>query len=132
MGDKCSDFTKRREMINRNAEDNMVYLDQVSLNRMKPRYEKSGYSIPKWIQFCEAAISMGFRVGVYAAVTTVSKYIYLSRGGITKKVRFSNHRASYAMEDAGDCDYYIGRGNFGVITTEQLLEKIKDIGKEAV
>jgi hypothetical protein len=41
------------------------------------------------------------------------------------KIRFSNHKANYSQEQNNDSDYYVGVGNNGVITTEQLIDKIQ-------
>lgn len=82
------------------------------------------YPIPKWIIFCKEMIRRGWVVKLHAAKTTVSKYIYLEKGKYNIKVRFSNHKANKIKELNKDSDFYVGKGNKGVITTDQLLNKL--------
>jgi len=106
----------------------LTEITQEKLDSYKPRYLKGGYPVPKWIVFCEGALKLGFKVSLHRAHTTFSKYIFITgRDGATKKVRFSNHKAAYYKEVAGDCDYYVGVGHQGIITTEQLLDILKGV-----
>lgn len=91
---------------------------------LKPSYIKKGYPVPKWIQFSQILIGNGWTVELYRSKTTLSKYLYISCGGMEYKIRFSNHKANKAKEEMMDCDFYVGVGNQGVITTEELIEII--------
>lgn len=90
----------------------------------RERRKKSEYPEPKWIMFCETMLDEGMTLSIYESKTTVSKYIWVSRGQLTVKVRFSNHRPNNVMQQVEDCDYYVGVSNGKVITTEQVIEKI--------
>jgi len=94
------------------------------LKSLEPRYTKQGYSVPKWIIFCKELIKNGWEVSLYRSKSTVSKYVFIKKDDKKYKVRFSNHKANRQKEDTGDCNFYVGVGNKGVITTEQLLEWI--------
>jgi hypothetical protein len=95
------------------------------LNDLKPGYIKSGYEVPKWIQFSENMIRLGCVVELIRSKSTVSKYLYISRGNKNFKVRFSNHKPNKYMEREEDCDYYVGVRNKGCMTTEQVIEDLK-------
>ena len=97
------------------------------LNNFIPTYHKKGYPTPKWIQFCIAMIDLGWSVKLYRAKTTYSKYVYIIKRNKSLKIRFSNHRASFNKEMSSDSDYYVGVGNNGIITTEELIEIIKKL-----
>lgn len=71
-----------------------------------------GHDLPKWVLYGSAMLRAGLTVKVYKAETTVSKYIYVSDGKTTIKVRFSNHNPNPSR--ARDVDIVIG----GKITTE--------------
>lgn len=94
------------------------------LNELKPKYLRSGYPIPKWMIFSETLIKRGWIVKMYAAKTTVSKYLYIRFKKMAYKIRFSDHKANKMAERNKDADFYIGRGNFGTITTGVLLRKL--------
>jgi hypothetical protein len=102
-------------------------LTQRYLDSQKPSYIKNGYPVPKWIIFSEKMLELGFIVSLHKAKSTYSKYIYLNKGLKKYKVRFSNHRANRGAELSNDCDFYVGVGNRGVITTEYLIEHIKKL-----
>jgi hypothetical protein len=104
----------------------MQELNKEYLDKIKPNYLKNGYPVPKWIQFSEAMIDLGCQVELHQTQATVSKYIYLTKDNKKLKIRFSNHKANHQMETKQDCDYYVGVGNYGVVTTEQLIVKLKD------
>ncbi len=95
------------------------------LENLKPSYTKQNYLVPKWIQFSEELIKNEWIVKLHRAKTTVSKYLYIFKNNLEYKIRFSNHKANKEKEFSNDCDFYVGIGNRGVITTEQLLEIIK-------
>lgn len=99
------------------------------LDSLKPHYLENGYPIPKWIEFSETLIKWGCEVELLEAKTTYSKYLYVKKGRENIKVRFSNHKPSYKREANGDSDYYVGVGNFGIVTTEHLLKKLELEGR---
>jgi len=69
---------------------------------------QQGYEVQKWIIFCNYLIFIGFSLFMYESKSTVSKYIYVRRGGRELKIRFSNHKPNYHKEDTGDCDFFVG------------------------
>lgn len=91
---------------------------------LKPGYLTNGWPIPKWIQFAQILLGNGWSVDLYRSKTTLSKYLFISHGGKEYKIRFSNHKANKDNEDNMDCDFYVGVGNNGVITTEELIQII--------
>ena len=98
----------------------------INLDFLKHRvaYSKSlGYEKPKWIEFCEVMLVYGYTLTLYEARETVSKYITVSNGTKSFKVRFSNHKPIKARELQGDCDCFVGRTNLGVTTTHQAIQK---------
>lgn len=106
----------------------MADLEEINaarLEELKKQYKADGWPVPKWLQFCEAMLHDGWTVRVYRAQTTISKYVHITKGRKRLKVRFSNHRASWRTEAVGDSDIYVGVGNRGTITTEQVIEIIR-------
>ncbi len=90
-------------------------------------YAKKGWNPPpKWIQFCQSMLTKGWKISLYRAKTTVSKYLYVRKDTYNRtkifKIRFSNHKANWRKENDRDCDFYVGMGNKGVITTEYLID----------
>jgi hypothetical protein len=94
---------------------------------LEPSYIKQGYPVPKWIQFSKTLLNDGWTIRLHRAKTTFSKYLYINKGELSLKIRFSNHKANRGAEDRNDSDYYVGVGNKGVITTEQLIIQIKEL-----
>lgn len=84
------------------------------------------YQTPKYLLFILEMNNLGFRVGLKEAKTTFSKYVLIEKGTQKYKIRFSNHRSKLSRELEQDCDFYVGVGNLGVITTEQVIEQIKE------
>lgn len=84
-----------------------------------------GWPTAKWIQFCRTLMAEGYKVSLYEAQYTVSKYITVRKGKRTFKVRFSNHKPIPAREAAGDCDFFVGVTNLGVTNTEQALAAVR-------
>jgi hypothetical protein len=98
----------------------------VTKSQLDARAEYSvskGYSVQKWIQFCRSMMDEGFRVNVYEAQTTFSKYIVITdpKGHRKFKVRFSNHRPNKRAESEEDSDFYVGVANNKTTTTEQAI-----------
>lgn len=84
-----------------------------------------GYPIPKWVDFCAQMVDLGFHVTFIDAKSTVSKYVYVSKGVKVFKVRFSNHKPNPRDERKKTSDFYVGVSNFGVTTTEDAIKAIK-------
>lgn len=80
-----------------------------------------GFNTPKYIEFCEKFLRQGYKVKLYRAQKTVSKYIYISRGNKTFKVRFSNHRPNKFKEATNDCDFFVGVSNKQVTRTADAI-----------
>lgn len=93
----------------------------VSKGFLKRRAEASiaqGFKKQKWIEFCELLLEKNLSVHIYEARTTKSKYIYVKRKGKEVKIRFSDHKPNRHKELTNDCDFFVGRTNTGVRTTE--------------
>jgi hypothetical protein len=96
------------------------------LQQRAERSTSKGYAKQKWISFCEALLSDGYRLSIYEARQTFSKYITVhGRGAKPFKVRFSNHRPIAARERAGDCDFFVGVTNLTITTTDQALAAVR-------
>lgn len=88
------------------------------------RSEAKGYTKQKWVSFCEAMLDRGYRLTIYEARKTFSKYITVRGPGGSFKVRFSNHMPIKSRELQGDCDFFVGWTHTGVRTTEQAIEAV--------
>lgn len=75
----------------------------------------------KWMQFARYFINEGYEVELYEARQTFSKYLTVIRGEHRFKVRFSNHKPILEREINGDCDYFVGRTNLRVSTTDTAI-----------
>jgi len=86
----------------------------------------AGYPKQKWVIFCEVLIAAGFRLNLYEARQTESKYITVTRKGEERsyKVRFSSHRPNIQKDDP--CDFFVGYSSRGITTTEQALAAVRD------
>lgn len=96
----------------------------ISQNFLDERYRKSaegGYPKAKWIEFCEEMLRQGFRISLYEAKKTFSKYITIYHGGQSFKVRFSNHKPIPQRELKGDCDFFVGVTNLTVSRTSDAI-----------
>jgi hypothetical protein len=80
-----------------------------------------GFGKTKWIEFCEHLNSRGLKCYLYEARQTLSKYITVTDGKSSVKVRFSNHKPIKSREIAGDCDFFVGVTNTGVRTTADAI-----------
>lgn len=95
--------------------------------RLRARQSLSrGYEIPMWVLLCADLIKDGYKVELYEAKTTYSKYIYVSRNRKTFKVRISNHKPNKFKETTGDCDFFVGITHTGVRTTGDAYDAIKE------
>lgn len=99
----------------------MKNLTPIYLHDIIPGYTNKGYPVPKWITFSLTMLNEGWDVVLQQSKTTVSKYIHITKGSASYKIRFSNHKANKEKESSQDSDYYIGVGHNGIITTEQLI-----------
>lgn len=90
--------------------------------------QRQGYEVPKYISFARILLAEGFRLQMYEAQRTVSKYLTVSVEGFRKtyKVRFSNHKPIRQREIAGDCDFFVGRTHLGVTTTAMALRAVRE------
>jgi hypothetical protein len=80
----------------------------------------------KWIIFCETLMTQGFRVELYEARETVSKYVTISKMGKSFKVRFSNHKPIKHRQMKGDCDFFVGVSHSLVTTTNDALKAVHE------
>lgn len=80
-----------------------------------------GYTKQKWVYFCEQLLKYDYELKLYEAQNTVSKYITVKKGDYFFKVRFSDHKPIQEREINGDCDFFVGRTNLGITTTEDAL-----------
>lgn len=80
----------------------------------------------KWISFCEYLLARGYKLSLYEARQTVSKYITVTKNNSPKKfkVRFSNHKPIQYKEDAGDCDFFVGVSNNKVTNTQDAIKAV--------
>lgn len=95
--------------------------------RINDRYQKT-WGWPKWALFCQELMNEGYHVEIYESQSTVSKYIWVwhvEQPADPIKVRFSNHPPNEVKERHGDCDYYVGKGNYGYRTTQECLDQIR-------
>jgi hypothetical protein len=106
-----------------NKPDEML-ISQSYLDQIKPGYTNKGYSIPKWITFCEVMLQNNWKVILHEAKSTHSKYIYASKNDKKVKVRFSDHLPNKNAQDINDSDYYVGVSHYGCIRTEELIDKL--------
>lgn len=99
----------------------MKELTQGYLNNIKPSYLNAGYPIPKWILFSETMLQNGYKVRLYRAQRTVSKYLYISNRNHKVKVRFSNHKPSTQQQRNEDSDFYVGISNGKCMRTGEVI-----------
>lgn len=103
----------------------LMTVDENFLVPIKQRYNQGNWPMAKWIIFCETMIEDGWTVKLYDSKSTVSKYLYISKRDLKFKIRFSNHKPNYQKETQEDCDFYVGVGHLGVMTTEELIQLLK-------
>lgn len=87
------------------------------------------YGKAKWIEFAEDLLHNGYKVSLYEAKTTFSKYLTIEKGNKKFKVRFSNHRPNINKELENDCDFFVGVTNFEVHTTKDALNAVRNYFK---
>jgi len=115
-------MAKRKPLEYKNIDAN--YLESV-----KPGYLAKGFTIPKWVTFCETLLADDWSVKLHESQSTVSRYIYVNKNGHNFKVRFSNHKPSKTKEEINDSDFYVGISHFGVMRTEDVIKKLNQLVK---
>lgn len=103
--------------------------ERVTLPFLQERARRAialGYQKQRWIEFCETLLADGFSITLYEARRTVSKYVTVSRGDRSFKVRFSNHRPIKSREAAADCDFFVGVCNAVTTNTTQALAAVRE------
>ena len=100
-----------------------AYNQYITEDFLKSR-ENVDKPIQKWILFCRYFMSKGYKIRLYEARKTVSKYITLIKDGKSCKVRFSNHRPIREREKNKHCDFFVGVTNFQVITAHDVALKV--------
>ena len=93
------------------------------------RAAQVGFGKQKWVEFCEILMAEGFKLTLYEARKTFSKYITVRRKGSKGKafkVRFSNHKPIRQRELNGDCDFFVGISHTGVTTTRDALNAVRN------
>jgi hypothetical protein len=101
------------------ANGNLV--NQKFIKQRLEALEAKGFGKTKWIEFCEHLTNRGLKCYLYEARQTLSKYITVTDGKSSVKVRFSNHKPIKHRELAGDCDFFVGVTNTGVRTTQDAI-----------
>lgn len=87
---------------------------------LKARYEraaKAGWGKAKWIELCETLMADGYKLSLYEARKTHSKYINVKNGKKRFKIRVSNHKPIKHREVRQDCDFFVGITNIGPAAT---------------
>lgn len=100
-----------------------AYNQYITEDFLKSR-ENTDKPVQKWILFCRYFMSKGYKIRLYEARRTVSKYITLIKDGKSCKVRFSNHRPIREREKNKDCDFFVGVTNFQVITAHDVALQV--------
>ena len=88
------------------------------------------YGKQKWIIFAEELLHKGFKISLYEARRTFSKYLTVEKDGKYFKVRFSNHKPIKERELNNDCDLFVGVTNYKVTTTEDALQAVYEYFKK--
>jgi len=83
------------------------------------------YSTPKYLLFMREMLRDGWEAKIYEVER--SKYVFITKDDFIFKIRFSNHKPIYQRQKANDCDFYVGISHKQTFTTEQVIEKIKNI-----
>ena len=96
---------------------------QINENYLNSRISKK-FGKQKWILFCEELLAQGFKIEMYEAIKTVSKYITVSKGAKKFLVRFSNHSPKHNLEIKGTCDFFVGVCNLKTTTTKDALKAV--------
>ena len=84
-----------------------AYNQYITEDFLKSR-ENIDKPVQKWILFCRYFMSKGYKIRLYEARRTVSKYITLNK----------------------DCDFFVGVTNFQVITAHDVALKVLNFFEE--
>lgn len=87
------------------------------VEELEKKYKELDIPIPKYLAFCRYALEHGYKLHLYNAQRTVSKYVTVHDGRKRFKIRWSNHKPNFEREVSGDCDFFVGITNLGVTTT---------------
>jgi len=99
-------------------------INELRCDRMIQNYP-SQYSTPKYMTFMSTMLKEGWEVKMH--IVKDSKYVFVEKGDLIFKIRFSNHKPAYHRQKKNDCDFYVGISHKQVHTTDQIIQKIKDI-----
>ena len=100
-----------------------IDLDMIEI--IEDRYDGAGFSSPKYLQYIKMALEKNYKVSLYDAQTTVSKYVTVKKGKRTFKVRFSNHKPNKTKELNNECDFFVGITHLGITNTDNAWEATK-------
>jgi hypothetical protein len=103
---------------NRFREPGGANADMTLIQYLEDAYTKSVWPVPKYISFCRKALEAGYRVKLYEAQRTVSKYVTVRYHKYTYKVRFSNHKPLLEREKQKDCNFFVGITNLRTTTSD--------------
>lgn len=109
-------------MATRPAKARNANVDAALINARSAWAHLRGYNTPRYLDFCRKMLSHGFVVTLYEARKTNSKYVTVSNGDMSFKVRFSDHRPIPTRERDGDCDFFVGVTNRTVTTTDGAIK----------
>lgn len=88
------------------------------------------YEAPKYLQFMRVFLELGYVVKLYkGGKKGISKYVFVKKQNQILKIRFSDHLPVQEYENAGDCDFYVGISHNQTSTTEEVIQKIKNLTK---
>lgn len=102
-------------------------INRLRLDRMIERYPNQ-YPTPKYMTFMHEMLKEGWEVKLHTVKH--SKYIFVTKGDLIFKIRFSNHKPAYTRQKNNDSDFYVGISHKQVHTTDQIIKKIKTIENE--
>lgn len=100
--------------------NDLVITQQFLNSRVSAKFGKQ-----KWISFCEKFVEdPRFKITLYEARKTFSKYITFHYKDKTYKVRFSNHKPMRRRENEGDCDFFVGVTHLNISTTDDAIKAV--------
>lgn len=96
-------------------------VDLENFDTLFPQEYLLRFGYPAWGRLVYQLLLRDFRVDVVEAVSTKSKYLYVSgQHDYRAKVRISDHRPGLRR----DWDYYVGDGDDGLISWRSVLQKL--------
>lgn len=87
-------------------------------------YLISGYEVPRWLLAKDFFSELNLKVKVVKSRTTKSKYLYISNRYKEIKLRYSDHAPNPSQEASGDSDFYVGKSNSNITSTEYVLPQV--------